>query len=356
MAHSDHQTKSKQHAQRRDVHRRYPLWVYDDGDWSAMRALPIGDLICPEPGCRAELTTVEHRSGTRFLRNREGTSECGHAFGHDQGGGPPSDEHRWFQQRLAMLCDILGYEAIQEHLHADVWIASTPPLAIEIQRWMTSFSGRSAARQAKGANVLWLLPESAESPKLGTELFRQPAARIRVFNREDRTKEARPWEAGHSGPVLLSVGATVMRLSPDGLWLASAGSYDAKKFLREVLEGERRWYGPREPGFKFGAGWALTADVERMRNRRTAEQRARTLAPVRAVRPATTATAAPPQTPLRIQDEPSHEIPRPQDGPQLAVRGPGTATDEAEPDWVLSKPSRDEPWFRRLGKWLLTGR
>ena len=322
-----------------------------------MRALPVGDLICPEPECRAELTTVERQTGTRFLRNRKGTSDCGHAFGRGQGGGPPSAEHRWFQQRLAMLCDILGYDAIQEHLHADVWVASTPQLAIEVQRWATDIPGRSAARQAKGANVLWLLPESAKSQKLGTELFRQPAARIRVFHRDDRTKEARPWEPGHSGPVLLSVGATVMRLSPDGRSLVSAGSYDAKKFLREVLEGERRWYGPREPGFKFGAGWALTSEVERLRARRAAQQPARVLPPVaRAEHPAATVNATPPETPPSMQDEPTIETPSVEvplhNGPQTTV---GSAGSEVNPDGALFTPSRGESWLRRLRKWFFQG-
>ncbi len=242
-----------------------------------MKDLPVGDLICPKPGCRAELVPVERKTGTRFLRNRPGTLDCGHAFARGEGGGPPSPEHRWFQQRLAMLCDDLGYDAIQEHYEsrADVWVASAPPLAIEVQRVNTNFSDRSVARRTHGANVLWLLPESASSPKAGKELFRQPAARIRVMKRENRSEEAKPWEPGHTGQVLLWVGATVMRPSEDGLALVSAGNYDAKAFLREVLSGARRWYGPNEPEFRFGSGWAMPADVEAVREQRAAVQRAR---------------------------------------------------------------------------------
>lgn len=277
MAHEDHSQRTKQHALRRDVHRRYPLWVYDDDDWNLMHGdnkLPVGDLICPATGCRAELVAVENgKTGTRFLRNRPGTSDCGHALGRARGGGPPSAEHRWLQQRLAMLCNDLGYEAIQEHYEsrADVWVASTPPLAIEIQRWPTAFTGRSEARQSIGARVLWLLPESASSKKAGRELFRQPAARIRVLKRGSRTEEATPWKPGHSRRVLLWIGATVMRPTPDGLTLTSAGNYDAKTFLREVLEGERLWHGPDETGFAFGAGWARPEDVRQMK---AARQRA----------------------------------------------------------------------------------
>lgn len=277
MAHSDHQPKSKQHAQRRDVHRRYPLWVYNPDDWRTMKNLPVGDLICPKPGCRAELVPVERKTGTRFLRNRPGTLDCGHAFARGQGGGPPSPEHRWLQQRLAMLCADLGYDAIQEHYasRADVWVESAPPLAIEVQRVNTNFSDRSVARRTHGANVLWLLPESASSPKAGEELFHQPAARIRVMKRGNRSEEAKPWEPGHTGQVLLWVGATVMHPSEDGLALVSAGNYDAKDFLREVLSGARRWYGPNEPEFRFGSGWAIPADVESVREQRAAVQRTR---------------------------------------------------------------------------------
>lgn len=98
-----------------------------------------------------------------------------------------------------MLCDDLGYEAMQEHAYADVWVKNTPPLAIEVQRWATNFAVRFAARQAMGANVLWLLPESASSKKAGQDLFRHPAARLRVLRRGSRTEEAKPWEPGHSG-------------------------------------------------------------------------------------------------------------------------------------------------------------
>ncbi|MGL4339675.1 MAG: hypothetical protein ACRCSP_04525 [Rhodoglobus sp.] len=278
MSHNDHSEKMKQHAQRRDVHRRHPLWVYNEDDWRLMRSgLPTGDLICPEEGCRAELVAAQlQKSGTRFLRNRPGTPDCGHAFGRGRGGGPMSAEHRWFQQRLAQLCGDLGYEAIQEHYdsQADVWVKASPPLAIEVQRWPTAFSHRSSVRQAKGANIVWFLPESASSKKAGDQLFGQPAARLRVFKRGNHTEEARPWEAGHSGRVVLMVGATVMRPTIEGLSLESAGNYDARDFLDEVLKGKRQWYGPNEPGFKYGAGWARPDDVEQMRAKRSAHRHA----------------------------------------------------------------------------------
>lgn len=359
MAHRDHQPKSKQHAHRRDVHRRFPLWVYDDDDWQKMRDLPVGDLICPKPGCRAELVPVERQTGTRFLRNRPGTSDCGHAFARGQGGGPPSPEHRWFQQRLVMLCDDVGYEAMQEHAYADVWVKSTPPLAIEVQRRATNFAVRSAARQAMGANVLWLLPESASSKKAGQDLFRHPAARIRVLRRDSRTEEAKPWEPGHSGRVLLWVGATVMRPSRDGLTLVSAGNYDAREFLREVLGGERRWYGPNEPGFKFGAGWARTADVEQMRARRTAHQRSRDTPPPPVAIPPT------PDTSPRGKDDELPSLPEAVAVPPVDLEVPvvspmatpeAPAREQVNPflPRVVPLPAR-RPWFQRLRAWLMKG-
>lgn len=377
MAHKDHSQRTKQHALRRDVHRLYPLWVYDDDDWNLMHGddkLPVGDLICPATGCRTELVAVERRmTGVRFLRNRPGTVDCGHAFGRAHGGGPPSAEHRWLQQRLAMLCSDLGYVAIQEHYEsrADVWVASTPPLAIEIQRWMTKFTDRSESRKSKGANVLWLLPESASSKKAGRELFRQPAARIRVFKRGSRTEQATPWKPGHSGRVLLWVGATVMRPSPDGLTLISSGNFDAKMFLREVLEGERKWYGPNEAGFAGDYGWARPEDVERMRAMRHCG----------AIKSGATASATPvaeslPSTAIeRPAVEPITHVPEEiyHSTPTLRSHGAGDHEHQECPDITTASALTDAPyelqsegrsnlkaptprgWLRRLKIWLTKG-
>lgn len=364
MSHSDHQPKSKQHAHRRDVRRRYPLWVYDDDDWQKMRDLPVGDLICPKSGCRAELVPVERQAGTRFLRNRPGTSDCGHAFARGQGGGPPSPEHRWLQQRLVMLCDDLGYEAMQEHAYADVWVKHTPPLAIEVQRWATNFAVRSAARQAMGANVLWLLPESASSKKAGEDLFRHPAARLRVLRRGSRTEEAKPWEPGHSGRVVLWIGATVMRPSQDGRSLVSAGNYDARAFLREVLNGERRWYGPNEPGFKFGAGWAKPTDVKRMRTLRAEHHRDA---------PPSLSVTSPSPGPAASLPVVSSDVPAPRPEAEAVALLP--AVDSGAPASAVPKlphltsateqrnpflptpvpPPTRRPWLRRLRAWLTKG-
>lgn len=376
MTHEDHWQCTKQHASRRDVHRRYPLWVYDDDDWSLMhgdKKLPVGDLICPARGCRAELIAVERKNGTRFLRNRKGTSDCGHAFGRAQSGGPPSAEHRWLQQRLAMLCDTLGYGAVQEHYEsrADVWVESTPPLAIEIQRWPTAFAGRTEARRSLGAEVLWLLPETASSQKAGQEMFRRSAARIRVMKRDDRSQEARPWEPEHSGEVRLWVGATVMKPSPDGLTLVSAGNYDARDFLREVIKGERRWYGPNESGFKFGSGWARPDEVEQMQRARRNDlvTRARAITPaVQGASPPTENACLPadlgdPETENRTTDP----ISRGADPIQREDHEAPAAISPATLDELELEPEVDGPrgrfqvapirggWFQRFKAWLKAG-
>lgn len=266
MVHNEHSKKTKIHAQRRDVYRRYPLWAGDDNDWAQMRNLPIGDLICPADGCRAELVTVERQNGTRFLRNRRGTSDCGHAFGRSRGGGPMSLEHRWFQQRIARICASLGYEVVQEHFDssADVWVESNPPLAIEIQRWPTNFVKRNRARVATGARVIWLFPESGSSPKMSRALFNNPAARIRVIGMDGSWDVAPPWTQGASTAVKLCVGATVVGTvnQANKQRLESVGNYDAKRFFGELLNGDRRWFGPNVRQIKYGAGWALNTEME----------------------------------------------------------------------------------------------
>lgn len=299
------------------------------------KKLPVGDLICPEEGCRAELVAVEvKKTGTRFLRNRPGSSDCGHAFGRGQGGGPPSAEHRWLQQRLAMLCGDLGYRAIQEHYEsrADVWVESSPPLAIEIQRWATAFARRSEAREALGAKVLWLFPESASSEKVGQELFRQPAARLRVLERDSWRQGATPWEPGYSGRVLLYVGATVMRPDYDRRTLVSAGNYDARDFLREVLKGERRWYGPDDIGYEFKSGWARPDDVERLRAVRHCA--AKLGVPV----PATTVTASPQPAAIgRQSSESVEQAAEMMSAPlRLASRGPKAHDHHQSPEAEIS--------------------
>ncbi|WP_157085715.1 hypothetical protein [Devriesea agamarum] len=173
-----------------------------------------------------------------------------------------------------MLCRDIGYRAILEHheSRADVWVESIPPLAIEIQRWKTNFKDREEKRKELGAQVLWLIPEDADK-EAGQQLFRHPAARIRVSERENRRKEARPWVPGYSGRVLLWIGATVMKPSADNRKLISGGNYDARKFLREVIEQRRRWVGPNAHYISGGAGWVLEEDLVKVQGAQIADYR-----------------------------------------------------------------------------------
>ncbi|GED05155.1 hypothetical protein AUR04nite_06870 [Glutamicibacter uratoxydans] len=177
-------------------------------------------------------------------------------------------EHLWFQNAISGLCAELGYEAIQEDYEsrADILVQSSPPVAVEIQRVSTDFNKRTLTRQNLGMNVLWLIPETAKNSRsINHALFNQPAARIRVFNKNDRTTEVKPWLPDYSGSYDLLIGATVMKIGSDGQLLVSTGNYSARQFLREVLSGERKWFGPNEKYFKFGSGWARPEDVEQVR-------------------------------------------------------------------------------------------
>lgn len=131
-------------------------------------------------------------------------------------------------------------EVTLEHKHADLWVHTDPPIAVEVQRVPTNIGKRSKSRKKHGASTIWLLTESAVDPKLNRDLFRYPAARIRVID-EDRRTAVKPWSTpGSSKRARLKVGATVLRLDENGLAFESEGNYDAKKFFQEVFDGRRR--------------------------------------------------------------------------------------------------------------------
>lgn len=334
----DHQGKAKkEHAHLRSVRLPRPLWVYDPEDWEIIRASG-GQLICPVEECRFPLDSVQNGNGTRFLRNKGKPEDCVHAFGYGRGGGPMSQEHRWIQNRILGICRSLGYTAVPEHAasRADVWVEAATPLAIEVQRWPTTFVRRTEARRAAGADVLWLLTESATGTKVPPALFEGPAARIRVLAAGSR-KPARPWEPGFSGQALLYVGATVLKLKPERMELESAQSYDAKEFLREVLSGARKWF-PTETGFPY-SGWALASDVEVLREARSSAARARLVAVAsRQAQPAEVETEIDPpagreRRPSESETVPSATSPEDTQAPTTAAQALGVdrPLEEAEP-------------------------
>lgn len=344
--HSGHRSRgNKQHALLRTDSdqpgtqgwRARPLWVYDTEDWALMRAQSTGMLICPEPGCRAPLTTVQRENGTRFLRSKP-SNPCDHSFVRpDGGGGPMSAEHRWLQGRLARVCESLGYRAITEHAesNSDVYIPGAE-LAVEVQRWSTQFERRTAHRRRLGLKVVWMIPESAKGKGVGRALFRLPAVRLAVRHRDDRRQPLEPWKhPAQDKDAILVLYGTVAR--PDAqTGVLRIGMYDAAQFLAEVLRDQRQWYPPGTPGLphRDRGAWARAADLER----------ARTAA-------GTTAHAPQPQRPLPAGqtpgipevDRPPAELPKPVSTPMETVPTPA-ATEPTPPavPLVVHRPAGDQ--------------
>ena len=265
--HVNHAQDTKHLALRRDIHLDEPMCVFNDADWELMHGkdrLPTGTLICCEPGCRAELVAVQLKNGTRFLRNRP-SQNCGHTSVVGCGGGPHTPEHRWIQRRLRNLLSSLNVEVTLEHKYADLWVHTDPPIAVEVQRVPTNIGKRSKSRKKHGASTIWLLTESAVDPKLNRDLFRYPAARIRVID-EDRRTAVKPWSTPESSKrARLKVGATVLRLDENGMAFESEGNYDAKKFFQEVFDGRRRWVGRDCEETNHFSGWVRTQDLNYVR-------------------------------------------------------------------------------------------
>jgi hypothetical protein len=256
---------SKQHAQLRDhPPSRRPLWVYDDEDWTFMRAQPSGTLVCPVASCRAPFTRpVENAHGTRFLRDRAGV--CKHASARPEGGGGPmSARHRWLEARIARICESMSIKAVCEDFatHADVFLPDVG-LCIEVQLRTTDFRRRTLDRLATGHSVLWLLPDDVRGRGISEALFELPSARLLVHARGDSTRRLEPWHRPEeASEAVLSVYATVARLAPGGDVLVT-GHHDAARFIREVAAGERRWHKPGTRGLpRPGEGaWVRIDDL-----------------------------------------------------------------------------------------------
>lgn len=265
--HGSHPQKgSKRHAQLRDEPPRLrPLWVYDPEDWAEMQVKP---LVCPEPGCRTPFQKpIENNNGTRFLKDMPHQG-CSHVFARpERGGGPISKQHWWMQARLMRICESLGYGAIPEHYptYADVYVPKTK-LAIEYERWSRAFEARTRARHEAGADrILWLVPEDANNPGTNRALFSLPVVRVKIRAYRER-EPLRPWEnADVSRIALLYFYATVAKLDPATNTLVTRAQ-DAKAFLREVLEGRRRWHPPGTPRLpsKRSGAWVLTEDLDKV--------------------------------------------------------------------------------------------
>lgn len=278
MAHLGHsQRGSKQHAQLRgDRPRLRALWVYDEEDWTLMRSLPTGSLICPVPGCSNEFQIPQqNRHGTRFLKDRPGHG-CSHTPARpDLGGGQMSAQHRWMQARIARILESIGQAVVTEHAetNSDVFVPDVG-LAIEIQRWSTGFAKRTEARIAKGATVLWIMTEDAKGTETDRALFSYPAVRVRVRDWDDSSVRLTPWEDNaQNRRARLSFYGTVASADKNGR--LSTGKYDARQFLSELVESQRQWYPAGTPGLPHHrASWILNQDLQAATDRE-ARHRAR---------------------------------------------------------------------------------
>lgn len=236
--------------------------------------LPTGSFVCPAPNCTMELVAY-YRNGKRFLRKRPGTQGCNHHLPTSNTFGPMSDEHLWFQRRIAFLIEeYIGLPAHLEHNYADIWVESDPPLAIEIQRWPSDVDARAKRRQQLGAKTIWLFPESADSPQIDQALFNHSVARVRVFKQGSTNSfpETKPWENKTDRGWRVSIGATVlgMKQQREGskktrISLESIGNYDAITFFREIIEKKRRWYDKQELDSMVYSGWAYHEEYEYVR-------------------------------------------------------------------------------------------
>jgi hypothetical protein len=267
----------KRHAQLRHQPRSTPLWVGDPDDWALVRHEPRPPLVCPEPGCEVELISYENLNNQfnpRIFKFKPGKRSCDHWSARGEGGGPESVQHEWMKLRLARIAKMLGYTATPEHVpsHADVFVHDVS-FCLEVQLNPTRFRQRTAARQAKGAKVCWLIREGLDSEKALKALFGLPAVRFRVVDLAEPGRLLTPWDRPTDRDLAyrarLQVFGTIAyppraNNRPDpttaGARWFHTGTMDGYQFLEEILSGRRRWYRPNVLGHKSGL-WALKSDV-----------------------------------------------------------------------------------------------
>ncbi|AXK44197.1 hypothetical protein [Brachybacterium saurashtrense] len=244
-------------------------------DWALIYTRPRPPLVCPVDGCSQGLSPVEltNTTGTRFLRVKDGSQDCGHLAGRGDGGGPMTDEHLWLQMMLLKICEDLGIDATMETDYTDIRVDSSPPYALEVQKHNTDFAARIDQRKQRGMETLWLFPESA---KLSTDdpVFRFPALRVR-YQDEDGNELKSPWTSSCPSPSVVKFGATIWVRGRGGFELVPAGNYSARRFLKELFEGRRVWQPKKKllglsDGGRVWSGWVLKEDLEAVETRRKA--------------------------------------------------------------------------------------
>lgn len=242
--------------------------VHIDSDWTYIRSYKPA-LKCPVKLCGVKLIAVD-RQGTRHFRNAAGSTDCRHftarpADHSTRGGGPMSDEHRWYQQEIAkqvsrrphMRAIVEDYES-----NADVLIFNhdtNRSLAIEVQRWDTNIHKRTEHRLSLGHEVLWLITDSAQlSPEMRHQVYLGRGAFIRVRSFDKPYVALEPWEpaAPRCVPVM-EVAGTIARLDE------SSGNLRGTKLplmrvVDEILDGKRNWIFPGNEVFKNSSGAGRT--------------------------------------------------------------------------------------------------
>jgi hypothetical protein len=261
----------KRHARLRHQPRATPLWVGDPEDWALVRQKPRPPLVCPEPGCDVELISYENLNNQynpRIFKFKSVGSSCNHWVPDNHGGGPPSQEHEWMKLYLSRIATSLGYTSTPEHppTRADVFVHECS-FCLEVQLRSTQFRKRTSQREAKGAQVCWLIREGLDTEKARKALFGLPAVRFRMVDETERGRLITPWNEPDNYELLeasrLQVFGTVAYLEKDPR--SSELSFrtrtmDGATFLAEILSGQRRWYRPMMLGRKSGL-WALRRDV-----------------------------------------------------------------------------------------------
>jgi len=224
-----------------------------------------------------ELISYENQSNQynpRIFKFKSVDRSCDHWTVQGRGGGPESAEHEWMKLRLTRIARKLGYTATPEHspTHADVFVHEVS-YCLEVQLNPTQFHNRTAAREAKGAKVCWLIREGLDTEKALKALFGLPAVRFRVVDRDDPGRLLAPWDhptdrdLAHRarlrvfGTVAHALGAD-KRSDPAarGVTWFRTGTMDGFQFLEEILSGQRQWYRPGVLGHKRGL-WALKTDA-----------------------------------------------------------------------------------------------
>jgi len=242
--------------------------VHNESDWSYIRSNKPA-LKCPVKLCNVKLVAVD-RQGTRHFRNAAGSIDCRHftarsADHSTRGGGPMSDEHRWYQHEIAkqvsrrshMRAIVEDYES-----NADVLIlndATNRSLAIEVQRWDTDIHHRTEHRLSLGHEVLWLITDSAQlSPEMRHQVYLGRGAFIRVRTFDQPYVALKPWEQGAPRCVpVMEVAGTIARLDGSSGTLRGT-QLPLMRVVDEILDGKRNWIFPGSEVFKNRSGAGRT--------------------------------------------------------------------------------------------------